>query len=70
MSDKPTGTCPDCGRPGLTLMAGATLPRHKATGDPATWPTANAAGRNGYCKGGGRYIGDVGTDMRYGRNGF
>lgn len=66
---KPTGTCPDCGRADLVLMAGQTLPRHKPTGDPTEWPTPNTALSNGYCRGGGRYIGDTGS-LRYGRNGL
>jgi hypothetical protein len=54
-----TGTCPDCGRTGLKLSPSGLLPRHKATGEPESWPNPNAAHSTGWCKGGGRWIGDA-----------
>lgn len=57
-----TGTCPDCGRPGLKLRttskATELFPNHKPPADSSTWPNPRAAKGNGWCKGAGRWAGE------------
>lgn len=52
-------SCFDCGRAEVPLTLDGLFSRHKAAQDSTTWPNPNAAYPNGWCKGSGRWIGEL-----------